>query len=62
MRSVGVNLEPGCIVKEKLGDEWLYEFTASCALSKKIELVGEVLGTSRNNYKAHDLVFNPGAR
>ncbi len=58
----GVNLELGYIFKEKLEDEWLYGLAASYALSEKIELVGEVFGTSQKDFKSHDLVFNLGTR
>ncbi|MEN6440708.1 MAG: hypothetical protein ABFD97_19220 [Syntrophobacter sp.] len=57
-----VNLELSYIVKEKLEGDYFYGLAASCELSKKIELVGEVFGTSQKDFKAHDLVFNLGTR
>jgi hypothetical protein len=58
----GLNLELGYIVKEKLEDAWYYGLSGSYELSNKIELVGEVFGTSQIDSKAHDLVFNLGTR
>lgn len=59
---LGLNLELGYTVKDKLDDEWFYGFFAGYAPSDRVELLAEIHGTSKSNLPKHDLVFNLGTR
>ncbi len=57
---VTTGLEFGRAFKEKQEDAWIYGFVVGHKFTESIEVLGEVHGTGRPNFRKHETVFNVG--
>ncbi len=58
---VTAGLEFGRAFKRKQDDAWIYGFVAGHKATERLELLGEIHGTGRPNFRMHETVFNLGA-
>ncbi len=59
---LGVNVELGYKFKDSSEDELIYGIALSYEVSDKMELLGEIFGTSFVDFSEHELVLNLGTR
>jgi hypothetical protein len=58
----GVNVELGYTIRDSSDDELIYGVAFSYEVSDRMELLGELFGTSVVNLKEHQLLFDLGTR
>lgn len=59
---LGVNGEFGFRFVQHRSEEWLYGLAFGHETRIRLELLGEIQGTARRNFREDDLVFNLGGR
>lgn len=57
---VTAGLESGRAFKQKQDDAWIYGFVVGHKITESFEVLGEVHGTGRPNFRKHETVFNVG--
>lgn len=58
---VTAGLEFGRAFKQRQSDDWIYGFLLGHKVTEQLELLGEIHGTGRPNFREHETVFNLGA-
>ncbi len=58
---VTAGLEFGRALKQRQSDAWIYGFVLGHKVTERLELLGEIHGTGRPNFRQHETVFNLGA-
>ena len=55
------DLEFGRAFKQRQSDAWIYGFLLGHKVTEHLELLGEIHGTGRPNFRQHEAVFDLGA-